>query len=144
MDNKSLQISRVLDAPVALVWEAWSKPEHIAQWWGPTGFTNTIEIMDFQVNGEWRFMMHGPDGKNYPNRSFFKEIIEFKKIVFEHFNPHFMTTVLFESMGEKTKIDWTVVFDNEAVLKAVIEAHQADKGLSQNLDKLEAFLNLKP
>lgn len=62
------------------MWEAWTIPEQIAVWWGPNGFTNTIHIMDFKVDGEWKLTMHGPDGQNYANRSVFREIIPFEKL----------------------------------------------------------------
>ncbi len=84
--------------------------------------------------------MHGPDGTNFPNRSIFREIIPFKKIVFEHFNPHFITTVLFESKGEETLIDWTLLFDTAEMREIVVKAHKADEGQKQNLDKLERYL----
>lgn len=123
-----------------MVWEVWSKPEHIAQWWGPSGFTNTMQKMDFRDDGEWNFIMHGPDGKNYQNRSVFKEIVPMEKIVYEHFNPHFITTVLFETKEEETVIDWTVVLDTAEMLQTVIKAHNVDKGLEQNLEKLALYL----
>lgn len=95
-ERRQLSISRTLKAPIELVWEVWTTPEHIAQWWGPNGFTNSIQQMDVREGGEWKLTMHGPDGTNYPNRSIYKEIVLHKKIVFEHFNPHFITTVVFE------------------------------------------------
>jgi uncharacterized protein YndB with AHSA1/START domain len=101
-ENKELRNTKIFNAPTNLIWEVWTNPEHITNWWGPNGFTNTIHKMDFEENGEWNLTMHGPDGTNYPNKSIFKEIIPFKKIVFEHFNPHFITTVLFESKGKET------------------------------------------
>ncbi|WP_197062613.1 SRPBCC family protein [Muricauda sp. MAR_2010_75] len=141
IQNRSVHIKRTLHAPIELVWEVWSKPEHIAQWWGPSGFTNTIHKMDFQDGGEWNFIMHGPDGKNYPNRSVFKEIVPLEKIVYEHFNPHFITTVLFEANEEETTIDWTVVFDTAEMLQTLIKTHRADEGLKQNLEKLANYLS---
>jgi len=142
--NRSLSISRLLQAPVELVWEVWTTPEHIAQWWGPNGFTNTIQTMDVQEGGEWKLTMHGPDGTNFPNRNVYKEVVPFKKIVFEHYNPHFFTTVEFEALGQTTKMKWSMLFDTEEMLQTVIKAHKADKGLQENVDKLETYLsNLK-
>jgi len=129
-----------LNAPADIVWEVWTNPEHITNWWGPNGFTNTIHKMDFEENGEWNLTMHGPDGTNYPNRSIFKEIIPFKKITFEHFNPHFMTTVLFESKGKETLLDWSLLFDSEEMYDIIVKAHKADEGQKQNLEKLEKYL----
>ncbi|RIV45979.1 SRPBCC domain-containing protein [Flagellimonas pelagia] len=143
-ESRSLSISRTLQAPIELVWEVWTTPEHIAQWWGPNGFTNTIQKMDVQEGGEWKLTMHGPDGTNYPNRSIYKEIIPFKKIVFEHFNPHFITTVHFEAVGQTTVMNWSALFDSEEILQTIIKAHKADKGMRENVEKLESYLsNLK-
>ena len=72
--DRELLLTRVLNAPVALVWEAFTNAEHIANWWGPNGFTNTITVMDVKPGGEWQLVMHGPDGTDYKNRSIFKEV----------------------------------------------------------------------
>lgn len=142
--NREMQISRLCKAPIRLLWELWSNPEHLAKWWGPNGFTNTIHEMNFQEGGEWRMTMHGPDGTNYPNRSIFREILPFQKIVFEHFNPHFFTTVIFEEQGNETMIHWTGVFDSAEMLDIIVKAHKADEGLKQNLDRLEQYLLNQP
>lgn len=139
-NNRSLQISRAFTAPVALVWEAWTNPEHLVHWWGPNGFTNTIQLFDFREGGEWLMTMHGPDGTNYPNRSVFKEIIPNQKIVFEHFNPHFITTVVFGSSGDTTMMDWEMLFDTVEMHDIVVKMHKADEGQRQNVEKLEAYL----
>lgn len=139
--TRGLSSARILKAPVELVWEVWTKPEHIAKWWGPAGFTNTILLMDFQEGGEWKLTMHGPDGTNYPNRSVFKEIIPLQKIVFEHFNPHFIATVHFTSKGAETIIEWSLLFDTSEMYDIVVKAHKADEGQKQNLDKLEKYLS---
>ena len=139
-ENKELRSTKILNAPADIIWEVWTNPEHITNWWGPNGFTNTIHKMDFEENGEWNLTMHGPDGTNYPNRSIFKEIISLKKIVFEHFNPHFITTVLFESKGKETLLDWSLLFDSEKMYDIIVKAHKADEGQKQNLEKLEKYL----
>lgn len=141
--NKQLRITRTFKVSIELMWEVWTTPEHIAQWWGPTGFTNTMEKMEVTEGGEWKFTMHGPDGTNYPNRSIFKEISPLKKIVFEHFNPHFITTVLFETDGKTTTIDWMMEFDTAEMRDIIVKAHKADEGLRQNLDKLQQYLSLR-
>ena len=137
--NRELRTIRTFKAPIELMWEVWTNPEHIAKWWGPNGFTTTIHEMNVQEGSEWKLTMHGPDGSNYPNRSIYKEVIPFKKIVFEHFNPNFITTVIFEAKGEETLIDWTMLFDTAELKEIVVKAHKADEGLKQNLDKLEVY-----
>ena len=143
-EHKELRSTRTFRASIQLMWEVWTDPEHLVNWWGPDGFTNTIHIMDFREGGEWKLTMHGPDGTNYPNRSIFKEIIPFEKIVFEHFNPHFLTTVLFEAKGEETQIDWTMLFDSAEMRETIIKAHKADEGLKQNIERLGKYLSSQP
>jgi uncharacterized protein YndB with AHSA1/START domain len=140
-ENREMRITGTFKVPIELMWEVWSNPEHIANWWGPNGFTNTIHKMDFQEGGEWKLTMHGPDGTNHPNRSIFREIIPLKKIVFEHFNPHFIATVLFESEGGETEIDWTMLFDTVEMRETIIKAHKADEGQKQNIERLERYLS---
>lgn len=139
--NKQLQITQTFNAPVELVWEMWTKPEHLAQWWGPNGFTTTIHQMSVKEGEEWLLTMHGPNGHNFPNRAVFKEVILHEKIVFEHFNPNFTTTVIFEAQGEKTFLQWTMVFESAEMLETVVKAHKADEGLKQNAEKLEKYLS---
>ena len=140
-EKKEMRITRTFKTSIDLMWEVWTNPEHIAHWWGPNGFTNTIHQMDFQEGGEWKLTMHGPDGTNYPHRSIFKEIIPFKKIVYEHFNPHFIATILFESKGEETFMDWSGIFDTAEMFEIVVKTHKADEGQKQNFERLEKYLS---
>lgn len=138
--ERSLQISRKLKATVAQVWEVWTNPVLIPNWWGPDGFTTTIHKMELHEGGEWKLTLQAPDGTNYPNRSIFQEIIPLEKIAFEHFNPHFFTTVIFISDGEETQMEWSMVFDSTEIYETVVKAHKADEGLRQNVEKLEKYL----
>ena len=138
--DRELQIERTLNAPVELVWEVFTKPEHIVNWWGPNGFTNTIYTMDVRPGGEWDFMMHGPDGKDYKNRAVYQEIVPLKRIVFNHFAPNFITTIEFESTGGQTYLKWHMLFETAELFEAVVKAHHADEGLKQNIEKLEVYL----
>ncbi|WP_028786980.1 SRPBCC domain-containing protein [Terrimonas ferruginea] len=143
--GKTLQTVATFNAPLEIVWDAWTKPEQIATWWGPAGFTNTIHKMDLREGGEWRLTMHSANGQNFPNRSIFKEIIPLGKIVFEHFNPHFMTTVMFERDNDKTIIDWSLEFDSPEMFDIIVKAHKADRGQRENVEKLEKYLEgLRP
>src|SRR5688572_27857058 len=94
--DPELRLTRLLNAPVELVWEVFTDPEHIKQWWGPNDFTNTITKMEIEPGGEWDLVMHGPDGTDYKNKSVFKEIVKHKKIVYDHVSrPRFLTTIEF-------------------------------------------------
>ncbi len=140
--DRELILSRKLDAPVELVWEVWTKPEHIAQWWGPNGFTNTISQMDVRPGGEWNLVMHGPDGRDYKNKSIFKEIVPLKKIVYEHISaPRFTSTIVFEEQGEQTMLTWHMLFETAAEFIQVVKTFRADEGLKQNAEKLQAYLS---
>lgn len=75
------------------------------------GSSDITATMDVREGGEWTLTMHGPDGTHYPNRSIFREVVLHKKIVFEHFDPHFITTVIFEAKGAETLVDWSLLFD---------------------------------
>ena len=139
-ENREMRTTQAFKAPLDLMWEVWTKPEHIANWWGPSGFTSTIHEMDMQEGGEWKLTLHGPDGKNYPNRSIFREIVLFEKIAFEHFNPHFFTMVLFGAKDAETLIDWALLFDTPEMYDIIVKTHQADEGQRQNLEKLGKYL----
>ena len=139
--DRELTISRKLKAPVALVWEVWTKPEHIAKWWGPNGFTNTIHIMDVQPGGVWDLVMHGPDGTDFKNKSVYKEIVLHKKIVFEHVAPNFIATINFEEDGGQTHINWHMLFETAEEFMRVVKTVKADVGLKQNMEKLEVYLS---
>jgi uncharacterized protein YndB with AHSA1/START domain len=139
--DRELLLSRLLDAPVELVWEVWTDPRHIANWWGPDGFTNTISLMDLKPGGEWNLIMHGPDGTNYKNKSIFKEIIPLKKIVYQHVSsPVFLATIEFKEQGEQTLITWHMLFETREVFLQTVKTFKADEGLKQNLVKLNNYL----
>lgn len=140
-ENRTLRITKILNAPVDRVWEAWTRPAQIALWWGPAGFTNTIHQMDTVPGGEWRLTMCGPDGKTYPNKSEFVEIVPRQKIVFRHFHPNYLATVTFTARAAETLLDWTMEFETAELFETVVNVFKADEGLGQNVEKLEKYLN---
>lgn len=139
-ENRKMRITRRVKAPLKLVWEICSKPEHMTKWWGPKGYTNSIHKLEFEKDGNWEMTMHDPNGTDYHYKSKFKEIIPYKKIEYEHFDPHFVATILFESQDEYTLIDWSMVFETEELRTWVIENYRADVGQTQNMDRLEAYI----
>lgn len=139
--DREIKITRLLNAPVELVWEVWTNPEHIVNWWGPDGFTNTIHDIHMQPGGEWNLTMHGPDGTDYKNKSVYKEIVKHKRIVYEHIStPKFLATIQFEKQGDKTLIDWHMLFESREQFIQVVKTFKADEGLKQNVDKLSHYL----
>lgn len=142
--DREIRLTRVLDAPVELVWEVWTDPQHIKNWWGPNGFTNTITKMDISVGGEWDLVMHGPDGTDYKNRSVFREVIKCKKLVYEHVSaPKFIATIEFEAQGNQTLLTWHMLFESKEQFIQVVKTFKADEGLAQNIDKLQTYLKSK-
>ncbi|MDR3711930.1 MAG: SRPBCC domain-containing protein [Puia sp.] len=142
--DRELILTRLLNAPVELVWEVWTKPEHIKNWWGPNGFTNTIYTMEFKKGGEWDLVMHGPDGTDFKNKSIFREIVKHRKIVYEHVSgPKFTATIEFDPRGEQTHLTWHMLFDTKEEFEQVIKTFKADQGLKQNVDKLSHYLQTR-
>ncbi|MFA6542018.1 MAG: SRPBCC family protein [Bacteroidota bacterium] len=140
--EREIRISRLLNAPVELVWKVWTDPDHIKNWWGPNGFTNTISKMDFTPGGEWNLVMHGPDGTDYKNQSIFKEIVKYKKIVYEHqSSPKFTATIEFESRGAATLLNWHMLFRTKEEFIQTVKTFKADEGLKQNVEKLQEYLH---
>ncbi len=137
MSNRADVNKKLIDAPVEVVFGAFKDPEKLALWWGPDGFTNTIEEIDYSNGGYWRYVMHGPDGTDYKNESRFLEIIENRKIILEHISGHhFILTIEFTKSGNKTIVDWQQLFDTEEHYKQF--ADFVSKANQQNLDRLEA------
>ena len=138
--GREQRTSILLDAPLEMVWEIWTRPEHIKHWWGPNGFTNTIEKMEPCGGGEWIFTMHGPDGTAYPNRIFFREVILYKKLFHEHFDPNFIAIIEFERQGEKTKLYWYKLYETIALFEQVEKHYKSSEGFRQTIEKLKTYL----
>jgi uncharacterized protein YndB with AHSA1/START domain len=145
--DREIIIERVFDAPRDLVWEAWTNPEHVTQWWGPNGFTTTIKKMDFRVGGVWKLTMHGPDGTDYPNSSIFREIVVPERIVFTHGggskdgpNSKFLSTWTFEALGAQTRVTMRLLFDTPEDRDLIVRAYGAIEGGKQTLARLAEYL----
>ena len=146
--DRDLIMSRVFEAPRALVWLAWTKPEHLVRWWGPNGFTTTIETFDLRVGGHWKFVMHGPDGTDYPNHSVFTEILAPERIVFEHGGGregapevNFRMNWIFEALSETmTRLTIHQVFPSAEQRDLIANTYGAIEGGRQTLERLAALL----
>lgn len=82
VSSRAIVLSRTLDAPRSLVFKAWTDPGHLAQWWGPHGFTNPVCEIDARVGGAMRIVMRAPDGAEYPMTGVFREFVEPERLVF--------------------------------------------------------------
>lgn len=146
--DREIVISRDFNAPRELVWEAMTNPKHVVNWWGPRGFTTTIETMDFRVGGAWKHVMHGPDGANYPNEKVFKEIVKPERIVFSHGGRReegpgasFQATWTFDALAaDKTRVTARMVFPSSSERDFVVKEFGAIEGGKQTLERLGEYL----
>jgi uncharacterized protein YndB with AHSA1/START domain len=138
-------ITRTLSAPPALVWQVWSDPVHLAKWWGPNGFTNTIASHDLRTGGEWLYTMHGPDGTDYPNWMRFKEVVPQERIAYDHGSfpddpEAFQGEVTFEAVGEsQTQVTLRIVLASAALRDGMFEFGVFEGG-DQTLSRLQEYV----
>ncbi len=136
---KAFKTSRDIPVLPMNIFAAFCNPESLAKWWGPYGFSNTFNQFQFKTGGKWSFIMHGPDGTNYPNESEFIEIVPDEKVVIRHHSqPNFTLTITLKSSAKGTTINWLHEFDNEEVAKNI--AHIVEPSNEQNLDRLAAIV----
>jgi len=144
-DPRSIIGMREFDAPRDLVFAAFTDPKHLAQWWGPNGFTTTTHSFDLRPGGVWRFVMHGPDGRDYQNRITFEEVVPPERIVYRHGGDegepvHYRQTVIFEDIGGRTRITCRSDFPSAAERDRSVRQYRADTGLEQHLARLGEYV----
>ncbi len=137
VEERSDSRSVYVEATPEQVFAAMSAPERVARWWGPDGFTNTIQQFDFQPGGTWLLTMHGPDGKDYPNESRFTRLVPGEFFEIEHLSGHhFVLSVELRASGQGTQVHWRQTFDTaehyERIAQFVAGANE------QNLQRLRA------
>lgn len=111
--SNELKLTRVLNAPLSAVWDAWTDPAQIVQWWGPRGFTLTTHAKELRTGGFWNYTMHGPDGTDYHNITRYLDVVPKTKLVYDHgatetTPPLFRVTVTFSESKGKTRMDLTM------------------------------------
>ena len=121
------------------IFAAFEQTDKLAQWWGPAGFSNTFDLFEFEPGGRWIYTMHGPDGRDYPNESVFREIEPVTKIVIDHVAlPHYTLTITMSPSGDQTSLTWRQEFENTAFVVSMRSF--LENANEENLDKLEALL----
>jgi uncharacterized protein YndB with AHSA1/START domain len=140
-----IRITRLYDAPVALVWDAWTDAGQVAHWWGPRGFAITTHSRDLRVGGTWVYTMHGPDGTDYPNFTRYHVVEPHARLVYDHgassadSNPMFRVTALFRDLDGKTELDITMTLPTaEAASQARVFIKAA--GGNATWDRLAEYL----
>ena len=141
--ERELVVARVFDAARELVFEAWTKSEHLMKWWGPKNFTVPFCTMDFRTGGAYRLCMRSPEGRDYWVRGVFRDISKPERIVFSWAHEEengaagheTVVTVLFEEQGEKTKLTLSQsVFESETI------RDEHNVGWTECLERLAAYL----
>jgi uncharacterized protein YndB with AHSA1/START domain len=99
--------------------------------------------MEVEAGGEWIFIMHGPDGKDYTNKIIFREVVKHKKIVHEHFDPNFIAIIEFESQGDKTLLNWYKLYETKELFEMVEEHYKTKEGFRQTVERLKNYLSQK-
>ena len=143
--GREIIVNRTVEAPRELVWQAWTRPEHIAQWWGPNGFTNTVHEMDVRVGGVFRVTMHGW-GQDFPNLMTYIEVVEPERLVYDHGDgsaddPYgFRQTVTFTERDGKTEVTMHLVFATAEARDHAVEQFGAIEGGQQTLARLSEYV----
>ena len=144
-EDRQIVTRRVIDAPRRLVYQAWTEPRHLARWFGPHGFTITTHAFEFRPGGAWEFVMHGPDGTDYPNWVKWREIVPGERIVYwqgsrEDDPDIFETTVTFADRDGGTAITLRSLFKTKAQRDYVVEHYRADEGGRETLERLDGYV----
>jgi len=142
--ERSIVLSRMVEAPRAQVFELWTSAEHLANWWGPNGFTLTTHEADIRPGGVWRFTMHGPDGTDYPNVIQYERVDVPELITFVHGDdvgemPSFLGTITFDEFQGMTILTMRTVFRSTDELQRQVEKIGAIEGGNQTLDRLVGY-----
>jgi uncharacterized protein YndB with AHSA1/START domain len=135
--DREIVTTRIVNAPINLAYKAWTDPDHLKNWWGPKGFTNTFNEFDLRTGGKWSFIMHGPDKGNYHNECEFIKIEKPNLIAWKrHSKPLFQVVATFEEVsGDRTNIVFKMIFDSTEECNK-LKVYVVDKN-EENFDRLE-------
>lgn len=147
--GREIVITRVFDAPRELVWDAWTDPQQIVKWWGPHGFTLTVDEMDVRPGGVWKSTMYGPDDTEYLNDCVFTEVVKPRRIAYKltggrKHDPSAQAPIEvswdFVAQGETTRITLRMVFPTSAARDRFTREYKAVEGGNETLDRLRQHL----
>jgi len=139
--DREIITTRLFDAPRDLVFQAWTDPKHIVHWWGPNGFSVTMHEMNVKPGGQWRFIMHGPDGTDYKNDKVYIEVEKPTRLVYDHVTgPKHHVTVTFEAQGNKTLVTMHMVFETAELRDKIVKEFRAIEGAQQTFNRLSDYI----
>jgi uncharacterized protein YndB with AHSA1/START domain len=137
--------TRILDAPRDLVWEVWTTPEHIKEWWGPNGFSLTTKSMNVEPGKIWDSIMHGW-GRDFDNKIEYVEVKKPSLLSYRHFGEsedyNFTVSILFAEVEEKTLLTMKSIFKSKAIIEELNRRVNAIEGGKQTLNRLENYLKI--
>ncbi|MGC4894548.1 SRPBCC family protein [Micromonospora sp. DT31] len=144
-DDREVVISRIIDGPPELVFEAFTQVRHLSRWWGPDGFTTTTRAFEFREGGTWDFVMHGPDGTDYSEWITWTEIVAPQRIAMLHGESRddpnaFESTLVFAPHGAATRIEMRTVFPTRQLRDQAVVEYHAIEGGEQTLGNLAAYV----
>jgi uncharacterized protein YndB with AHSA1/START domain len=147
-DDREIIINRLLDAPRELVFEVWTNPKHLINWWGCKSFSSTFQQIEIKPGGKWHFVMNGPDGISFANFVLFTEVVKPERLVYLHAaneaeEPNFKVTVTFEERGLKTWLTMRSVYATAAERDHAVREIGVVTGSNETIDKLELYLKSK-
>jgi len=142
--DREIVTTRLIDAPRELVYEAFTDAKHVGHWFGPDGFITETRSMDVRPGGQWIFVMHGPDGTDWPNVVTYEEVAPPSRLRYlhgDHKEPDmFHVTVTFDDEGGKTALTMRAVFKTAAARDFVVRERGAVEGAKQTLTRLDAYV----
>lgn len=149
-DERELVITRIFDAPRELVFKAWTDPAHMAQWWGPRGFTNPVCELDVRPGGALLIHMQGPDGVVIQTKGVFRKVVEPERLILTLTNfedadgrpqLELLNTVTFAEEEGKTKLTLHIVVVRGTPEVAASLATMQE-GWNESLDRLAESLSV--
>ena len=146
--DREIVVSRLIEGPRTLVFEVYTRIEHLTHWWGPNGFTTTTHSFEFRVGGVWDFIMHGPDGVDYPNYIRWREITPPERIELWHGEraddpDGFHAIVTFVERPGGTEVTLRNIFETKARRDEVLERYGAIEGGNQTLGRLNDYVKAR-
>src|SRR5262249_42889388 len=143
--DREIVVSRTIEGPRDLVFVAFTDPRHLRHWWGSHGFTTTTRSFEFRPGGVWDFLMHGPDGTDYPNRIEWREIVPPERFVYlhgesDHDPQAFVSTVTLVERGNATDVTMRAVFKTREQRDEAVARYRAIEGGAQTLGRLAAYV----
>src|SRR5258706_3870326 len=142
--DREIVMTRAFNAPRRLVFEAWTKPEHLARWFGPQGWTLAVCEIDLRPGGAWRFVPRGPDGTEMGMRGVYREVVAPERLVytesFDDYPGETLNTITFSEENGRTTTTTSVLYASTSTRDAMLKTRMKE-GVSSSFDRLADYLD---